>query len=170
MCTLPLVDVLVKSAEKGCGPWKANAAEALRIIRRQSANAVEKRGFTILFSSKVIGARLLIHQIAPRQTMRSPASVYFLEDCRIPARFLRSCAGKAENNFTKSGDGALRERRLLLGEGNNLLIYRNLDDLFLNRVRHQLGLVVDVELAHQVELVRFHRLDAETQNDRDLLH
>ena len=41
-----------------------------------------------------------------------------------------------------------------------LLIHRNLNDLFLDRVGHQLRFVVDIELAHQVELVRFHRLHA----------
>jgi len=42
----------------------------------------------------------------------------------------------------------------------NLLVYRNLDDLLLDGVGHQLRLVVDVELAHQVELVRLDRLHA----------
>jgi hypothetical protein len=32
--------------------------------------------------------------------------------------------------------------------------------------RDQLGLVVDVKFAHQVEFVRFHRLDADSQNGR----
>ena len=36
----------------------------------------------------------------------------------------------------------------------------DLDDLLLDGVLHQLGFVVDVELAHQVELVRFHGFDA----------
>src|SRR5689334_7098408 len=40
---------------------------------------------------------------------------------------------------------------------------RDLDDLLLNRVLHQLRLVVDVQLAHQVELMRFHGLDAQVQ-------
>src|SRR5581483_3367307 len=51
-----------------------------------------------------------------------------------------------------------------------LLIHRNFYDLLLNRVGHQLCLVVDVQLAHQVEFVRFHRLDAEPKQDRNFLH
>ncbi len=43
-------------------------------------------------------------------------------------------------------------------------------DLLLNGVGDELGFVVDVELAHQVELVRLHRLDAETKDGRDLPH
>src|SRR5271170_143797 len=40
---------------------------------------------------------------------------------------------------------------------------RDLDDLFLNRVLDQLRFVVDVELAHQVELVGFDGLYAQVQ-------
>ncbi len=46
---------------------------------------------------------------------------------------------------------------------NSLLtVYRDLNDLLLDRVGHQLRFVVDIQLAHQVELMRFHRLHTET--------
>src|ERR1700739_3313554 len=50
-----------------------------------------------------------------------------------------------------------------------LLIHRNLDDLLLDGVGAQLRLVVDIELAHQVEFVRLHRLHAQAEGDSDLL-
>jgi hypothetical protein len=43
------------------------------------------------------------------------------------------------------------------------------DNLLLNGVLNQLRLVVDIQLSHQVELVRFHRLDAEFKFGSDLL-
>ena len=43
------------------------------------------------------------------------------------------------------------------------------DDLLLDRVLHQLRLVVDVQLAHKIELVRFHRLHAQIETAGDLL-
>jgi HicB family len=46
----------------------------------------------------------------------------------------------------------------------NLLVHRNLDDLLLDRVGHQLGLVMDVQLAHQVELMSLHCFHAQAQN------
>src|SRR5205823_15056509 len=44
-----------------------------------------------------------------------------------------------------------------------LLVDRNLDNFFLDCVGHQLRLVVNVEFAHEVEFVGFHRLYAEPQ-------
>src|SRR6266404_8240241 len=53
---------------------------------------------------------------------------------------------------------------------NELAVHRDLDDLLLDRVRHQLCLVMDVQFAHQVEFVRFHGLDAQAKDHRDLFH
>jgi len=47
---------------------------------------------------------------------------------------------------------------------------RNWKNLLLYGDRDQLGLVVNVEFAHQVELVRFHRLDADSQDRRRFLY
>ena len=46
---------------------------------------------------------------------------------------------------------------------------RQRKNLFLYGDRDQLGLVVNVEFAHQVEFVRVHRLDTDSQNCRCLL-
>src|SRR6185369_3541134 len=51
-----------------------------------------------------------------------------------------------------------------------LLIDRDLDDLLLNGVRHQLCLVVNVEFAHEVELMRFDGLHAQAQQHRNLFN
>src|SRR5579885_1813238 len=59
-----------------------------------------------------------------------------------------------------NGAPASFARRERLDRSNQI---GNLDDLLLNRVLHQLRLVVDIQLAHQIELVRFHRLDAKVQ-------
>ncbi len=40
----------------------------------------------------------------------------------------------------------------------------HLHNFFLDSIGYELRLIVDVQLAHQVELVRFNRLDAETQD------
>src|SRR5215472_11992413 len=50
-----------------------------------------------------------------------------------------------------------RRRELLLVDGN-------LDDLFLDCVGNQLGFVMNIELAHEVELVCFHGLHAQAQD------
>lgn len=47
--------------------------------------------------------------------------------------------------------------------------HRDSDDFFLNRVLHQLSLVVDIEFSHQVELVRLDSLDAQVEVLRDFL-
>src|SRR5262249_38886958 len=46
----------------------------------------------------------------------------------------------------------------------------NLDNLLLNRVLDQLRLVVNIQLAHQVELVSFHSFHAQIQIAGDFLH
>ena len=46
----------------------------------------------------------------------------------------------------------------------------DLDDLLLDCVLHELCFVVDVQLAHQVELVRFYRLDAQIEVAGDFLY
>ena len=46
---------------------------------------------------------------------------------------------------------------------------RNSDDFLLNRVLDQLRFVVNVEFAHEVELVRFHRFHAEVEVAGDFL-
>src|SRR5258708_7670482 len=46
----------------------------------------------------------------------------------------------------------------------------DLDNLFLNRVLHELCFVVDIQLAHEVELMRLHRLHAQLETAGDLLH
>ena len=53
--------------------------------------------------------------------------------------------------------------------GKKLLVHWNLHVLLLNRVGHELCLVVDVELTHQVELVCFDGFHAQAQDDGDLL-
>src|SRR5260370_5021353 len=45
---------------------------------------------------------------------------------------------------------------------------RHLHNFFLDGVGHKLCLIVDVQLAHQVELVRFNRLNAQSQNGGNL--
>ena len=47
---------------------------------------------------------------------------------------------------------------------------RDLDDLFLNGVLHELGFVVDVQFAHQIELVSFHRFYTQVEVAGDLFH
>ena len=47
------------------------------------------------------------------------------------------------------------------GQRKNLLLYGD---------RDQLGFVVNVEFAHQVEFVRVHRLDADSESCRRLFH
>jgi len=47
---------------------------------------------------------------------------------------------------------------------------RQPDDFFLDGLLHQLRLVVDVQLAHQVELARLDRLHAQDKRRGDLLH
>ena len=47
---------------------------------------------------------------------------------------------------------------------------RNLDDLLLNGVLNQLRFVVNVELAHQVELVRFNGLHTQIEIAGDFFH
>jgi len=44
------------------------------------------------------------------------------------------------------------------------------DDFFLDGILHQLRLIVNVELAHQVEFVRFNGLDTEIQRARYLFN
>src|SRR5258708_2271899 len=46
----------------------------------------------------------------------------------------------------------------------DLEVYRNLHNPLLDRLHHQLGLIVDAKLTHQVELMRVHGLAAQTQN------
>ena len=46
---------------------------------------------------------------------------------------------------------------------------RKLNDFLLDGVLNELGLVVDVELAHEIELVRLNSLDAEVKVAGDLL-
>ena len=48
-------------------------------------------------------------------------------------------------------------------------LFCDADDLFLDGVLHELGLVVDIELAHQVELVGFDGLDAQVEVGGDFL-
>jgi len=43
----------------------------------------------------------------------------------------------------------------IVERAKSLLVHRNLNNLLLDGVGHQLRFVVDVEFAHQVELVRF---------------
>ena len=47
---------------------------------------------------------------------------------------------------------------------------RNLDNLLLNRILHELCLVVDVELTHQVELVSLNGFYAQVQVLRNFLY
>lgn len=61
----------------------------------------------------------------------------------------------------------IRTRYSQLG---TLLIHRNLDDLLLDSVGNQLRLVVDVELAHQVELVCLDGLHTQAQSHGDLFY
>jgi len=67
------------------------------------------------------------------------------------------------------------EPRLPAARGSTLGGYTlheigNLDDLFLDGVLHQLRLIVNVELTHQIELVRFDRLHAQIQIAGDFFH
>src|SRR5437868_14963972 len=54
--------------------------------------------------------------------------------------------------------------------GRGLLVYWNLDDVLLVGVGHELGLVVNVELAHEVELVGFDGLYTQSEDDCDFLY
>src|ERR1700733_6108561 len=47
---------------------------------------------------------------------------------------------------------------------------RNFNDLFLDGVLNQLRFIVDVQLAHQVELVCFHGFDAKVEVAGDFFH
>src|SRR6266571_7344379 len=51
-----------------------------------------------------------------------------------------------------------------------LLVHGNFDDFFLYGVSHQLRFVVNIELAHQIELMRLDGLDTQAQQNGDFLH
>ena len=113
----------------------------------------------------------LIHQNCPNLSKGSSCDSYFSAtvDHKKRSGFIVSQKCK-EFHAAKRGRRSCERRLLLRGEGNSLLVYGNLDDLFLNRIRYQLSFVVNIELAHQVEFVRFHGFDAEAEDHRDLLH
>ena len=108
-------------------------------------------------------------QAAVRLTVESRVSntlaLDFVKPDRRKAKPQTHAWGRAARARTESGArtefGAVPDR--LRSDGD-------LDDLLLDGVLHELRLVVDVELAHQVELVRLDRLHAQIQVLRDLLH
>src|SRR5512135_2248549 len=81
------------------------------------------------------GARYKTVATCPRPDGRGPPSPRRHRECKTPDWF---CS------------------RQLPATSCQLLVHRNLDDFLLDGVGHQLRLVVDVELAHQVEFVRLH--------------
>ena len=60
--------------------------------------------------------------------------------------------------------------RLMLSQVVTILMNRKRKNFLLYGHRDQLGLVVNVEFAHQVELVRFHRLNADSRAAATFLH
>src|SRR5580704_10016946 len=77
----------------------------------------------------------------------------------------QSCRGTRE----ESAAGHALHDQILHHARPSLYRDSDLDDLLLDGVLHQLRLVVDVQFAHQVELMGLYRLDAEVQVVGDLL-
>ena len=73
-----------------------------------------------------------------------------LSDCMLLGG--KHCEGRNQSKFRPGGT-----QRLPKPLGTN----RDLDDLLLDRVLHQLRLVVNIQLAHQIELVCFDCLHAQ---------
>jgi hypothetical protein len=80
-------------------------------------------------------------------------SIKFFEPERFRPSELGLKAGEATENF---GLSEWNQSRLSSGG--------HLHNFLLDGVGHQLGFVVDVQLAHQIELVGFDSLDAQLQN------
>src|SRR5262249_122963 len=101
---------------------------------------------------------LLIHQVVRLSTIEAGGIlIFFMVEDR--QSFQVCCRRRVENNFTlQNENGAHMSAIFFGGEGYSLLVYRNLDDFLLNCICDKLRLVVDIELAHQVEFVCFHGL------------
>jgi hypothetical protein len=129
MFRLPLAEVVEVSAEKGCGPWKAKAAETASSIRKQMASRAQRLGFTVYLLEE--------NYVCPNKTVGELAAAIIFGGADLEHYHIRPvlrcdacCAGQTERR-RPFGDAVFS----FAGRVSLLLVYRDLDDLFLNRVR-----------------------------------
>src|SRR5438105_6897609 len=73
----------------------------------------------------------------------------------------KPCACRIEGRVCRML-GSSSTKRIRLCSMTALLVNGYFDDLFLNGVGDELRLVMDIEFAHQVELMRLHRFHAQS--------
>ena len=119
------------------------------------------------------GGAALQRRVAGAMRGRLPAPVV------VFARSVKKASTGAEAQIFGHADAALKRRSSTVVQAvsqcpaglsrtlfspNRLIIRRKLHNFFLNRPHHQLRLVVNSQLAHQIKLVRIHGFYTQPQN------